>query len=665
MFWRGSAGGLGYNTLIVLGPILTGMAFDTVMALEQSGLNQASLGRLYRILALLVLSTAVFQGLRAVKRWDFRNMSNRIGNDLRADLLAVSSEWPMATFDREKIGDLMSRAVSDVNVVTDTIMSTVTEFYDTFILMVSYFVVCLFYDWRMTLIASLPVPLTAGLAQFMGRFVFRRSTVARAAASSVNNHLRNTLNAVRVLRLFGREPAERQRFAALCQDQLRANLNVTVLQSGLSPIYAGLSSLGVLLVIAMGGRRVLSGTWTVGSFVAYQTMFLAMTSRTLMAANVLNRLHAGRAAWARIVAKLTQAPPDEDGEHFAVPEWRKGSAAVAASTAAGAAAAARALTGGLQATIVPRTQGVSHAAGALATAPDAVYAATGTYDRAARPGVELAVENLSFTFPGDEREALHEVSFNVPPGSLVAVTGSVGSGKSALATVLTGLYPYRGSILLTRSTAPEAGGELSALLPAERQRTISYLGQDPFLFSASIRENIAFGDDLDGGGDAAGCRGSVAGGGGDAGREGRLEEVARISALSDDLELFPQAYDTLVGEWGVRVSGGQRQRIALARALYRGTPIIILDDPFSAVDVGTEERMMTRLRELAGTATIFLFSHRLASFPRADLVLMMAAGRVLEQGAHDELVARRGVYARVFEAQEWVRREQGGERVAG
>ena len=289
-----------------------------------------------------------------------------------------------------------------------------------------------------------------------------------------------------------------------------------------------------------------------------------------------------------------------------------------------------------------------------------------------RLGVNLAVESLSFTFPGDEREALHEVSFTVPAGSLVAVTGSVGSGKSALATVLTGLYPYNGSILLSGSHGHAAPLELSALSPSERQHTVSYLGQDPFLFSASIRENIAFGDEPNGGdghgggdGDGDGDSDGDGDGGSGAVHEGRLEEVARISALADDLELFPRAYDTLVGEWGVRVSGGQRQRIALARALYRGTPIIILDDPFSAVDVGTEERMMTRLRELAGTATIFLFSHRLASFPRAELVLMMAAGRVLEQGAHDDLIARRGVYARVFEAQEWVRREQGGERVAG
>ena len=575
---RGSIGGIGYNTLIVLGPIFLGRALDAVLALEKSGFSAGSYRVLYLNLGWLVASTVAFQGFRVLKRWDFRNMSTRIGNDLRSDLMRSSMSWSMPEFDKEKVGDLMSRAVGDVGQVSQTVMTTVTEIYDTLLLIVSYFVACLYYQPALTLTASIPQAVTILLAGRTGSLIFRFSSEARQAASRVNSHLREQLQAERVLRVFGREQEERERLGRLCRRQLIANLRLSMLQGGLMPFYAALSSVGIVLVISSGGARVASGQWTVGTFTAYLTLFSAMTARTMMAARVLNGLHAGRANWTRVSAKLVQARTQVLGEKSEVP---------------------------------------------VGVAPG---------------GLDLRVRDLHFSFSGSSTDALAGISFEARPGSLVAVTGPIGSGKSALATVLTGLYPYQGSVLF-------GGRELRDISPIERERTVSLLDQNAFLFSATIRENVVFFEEAD---------------------DERLMETLRLSGLKEDLSVFPDGVDTIIGEQGTRVSGGQRQRIALARALYRGSPLVILDDPFSAVDIATEQRMVQRIREAAGDSTLLLFSHRLSSFPQADKVIVLSEGRVLEAGTHAELVLNEGLYARIFRAQEWLSAygEDGGEEVA-
>jgi ABC-type multidrug transport system fused ATPase/permease subunit len=212
-------------------------------------------------------------------------------------------------------------------------------------------------------------------------------------------------------------------------------------------------------------------------------------------------------------------------------------------------------------------------------------------------------------------------------GSLVGVTGAVGSGKSALACVFTGLYPYSGSVKV-------AGAELAELSSYAREELISYAAQDAFLFSTTIAENVAFGEaspDLE-----------------------RVQQSLYLAALTEDLQLFPQGTNTVVGERGVRASGGQRQRIALARALYPNHPILVLDDPFSAVDIGTERRMIERLKQQMGTHTIFIFSHRLGAFADADYVLVLDHGRLAQQGTHQQLLAQDGIYQRIYQAQVWM-----------
>ncbi len=249
--------------------------------------------------------------------------------------------------------------------------------------------------------------------------------------------------------------------------------------------------------------------------------------------------------------------------------------------------------------------------------------------RAAPLRGQIEIRNLVFTYPGSDRPVLDRVSLRIEEGQTAAFVGATGSGKSTLITLLPRLHePPPGAVFLD-------GVDVREIPLARLRGTIGFVPQEPFLFSDTIAENIAYGIELPEG----------------EGRDQRIRTAAAVSRLDKDVETFPNGYATVVGERGITLSGGQKQRTALARALTVDPRVLILDDSLSAVDTYTEEEILSRLRTIMRERTSIIVSHRVSTVRDADQIFVLDAGRIVERGRHDDLVARGGLYADMYRKQ--------------
>jgi len=237
----------------------------------------------------------------------------------------------------------------------------------------------------------------------------------------------------------------------------------------------------------------------------------------------------------------------------------------------------------------------------------------------------ISLQDVSFRYAPDEPLILSSISLEIPAGSTVALVGTSGAGKSTVINLMLRFWdPEAGRILL-------GGSDLRRYPMMQLRRLFSVVSQDVFLFSDSIRENIRLGWP-----EAS---------------DAEVEEVAIRARIHDFITTLPQGYDTLVGERGVRLSGGERQRIAIARALLKGAPILVLDEATSSLDAENERAIKEALMERREGRTTIMIAHRLSTVVDADWIFVINGGRVVEQGRHEDLIARKGRYARLVEAQ--------------
>ena len=241
-------------------------------------------------------------------------------------------------------------------------------------------------------------------------------------------------------------------------------------------------------------------------------------------------------------------------------------------------------------------------------------------------GIAFEVRDLRYAYPGHEAPSLDGLSMSIGPGDFIGITGTIGSGKSTLMNVLTGLLrPPRGTVFV-------GGTDIRDIEPAALFSKISIVSQSPFLFSRTLAQNIAMGHD--------------------GGTDAEVAEAAELAGLSGDVAAFPEGYKQMIGERGITLSGGQKQRTAIARALMKESAVVILDDSLSSVDARTESTIIDNLRRLKGRRTVIVVSHRISPLKGADRIYVLHEGKVAEQGTHAELVSKNGLYERLVRYQQ-------------
>lgn len=519
-----------------------------------------------RFYAIALLLLAAVGGIfRFLMRRIIVGASRDIEYDLRNDFFACLQRLELAYFQHHRTGDLMSRATNDLNAVRMMIGPAVMYTSTTALTFVVGISLMLSIDRRLTLLALIPLPLVSVVVRYFGAAIHRRFEGIQSQLSDISAITQENLSGVRVIRAYGQERFEIERFRQANDEYVRRNKGLIRLMGLYNPSMGLLMGIGSLIVLWLGSRDVVAGRMTVGELVAFNTYLMMLAWPMIAFGWVTNLLQRGAASWKRMLEVLDAAPAITD---------------------------------------VHTTDEITDVT-----------------------QIHGDIEFRHLTFAHDDRVVLDDVSFVVPAGTTTAIVGATGSGKSTVLGLLPRLYePPPGTVFLD-------GVDVRHISLAVLRGAIGFVPQEPFLFSASIAENVSFGARAE------------------QGRRERIEEAARVARLDKDIAGFPKGYDTVVGERGITLSGGQKQRTAIARALVTDPRILILDDALSAVDTYTEEEILSRLRGVMRERTSLIVSHRVSTVRGADQILVLHEGRIAERGSHDDLVARNGLYADLYRRQ--------------
>jgi len=283
------------------------------------------------------------------------------------------------------------------------------------------------------------------------------------------------------------------------------------------------------------------------------------------------------------------------------------------------------------------TAALSRIAEVLDTPASPRYQSGASRNGAAPVAGAIEFRNLTFAYDGGDAPILKQLSLKLPAGTMCGIVGETGSGKSTLVSLLLRLYePGDQEVFID-------GGDIKQMARHRLEDAIGLVAQEIFLFSGSVRENILLSSEN--------------------GAANRVEEAARIAQLLPTIQTFNAGFDTVIGERGVRLSGGQKQRIALARAIIKNPPILVLDDAFSSVDVETEEEILRELKQFMRGRTTLLISHRISTVRTAGMIVYLRGGEIIEQGTHDELLGQRGAYYELYLRQSLERQVESMARV--
>jgi ATP-binding cassette subfamily B protein len=508
----------------------------------------------------IVIAAVGRVGLSVARRLVAGQVSLGVEVDLRNGLYGQLQRLELAFFDRQQTGQLMSRATVDLQSVRFFLGYGLIFIAQSLLTIVLAAVMMFVLQPDLAALSLAPVPFVVLIAWRYGRRSRPALQEAQQRIAELTADAEENISGVRVIKAFAQEERQLFRFRHSVGRVFDQQMRATRIQARYTPMIGFLPNLGLAVILLVGGRQVMDGSLNLGDFTAFYGYLLLLISPMRTLGYMLSAAQRATASGARIFQILDRAP--------------------SMTTPAGAPA-------------LPEGRG------------------------------EVSFQGVGLTFAGARHPALHDVDLEIEPGETVALVGAMGSGKTALVSLLPRLYDAtEGAVLVD-------GADVRDVDPASLRRQIAVVTDDPFLFSATVHENIAYGRPE--------------------ATRAEVEEAAQAAQAESFIHALPDGYDTLIGERGLTLSGGQRQRIAIARAIAADPRILILDDATSSVDASTEQEIKLALREVMAGRTTFIVAHRLSTIALADEIIVLEDGTVAARGDHDELLETSGLYREIVE----------------
>lgn len=501
---------------------------------ERKTLNDMMLVSICYVLIVLLVQIS-----RYFKRFYVRRFANNTNRRMK-QVLYKSLVWKSkAELEKESIGSMITKAISDVEDCVEGMRKFTTEIFDTGVAMIGYLGMMLYYDWRLACICMIFPPVSYVLAEKMKVLVQRRGAEYKESASRLSAATMDRVGNSLIYRVYGCEQKRDQAYEESLMDYEKAAVHSQILGSALQPLYHVISMVSAVFILFLGGKNVSNHIWDIGIFTAYLSSYGKLAVRASKSAKLFNAVHKAQVSWKRIYPFMKN-----------------------------------------HAAIIP-------------SSPNNCKT--------------LRVENLGV------EAVFRGLSFLAEPGQMIGITGSVASGKTVLGKTFLQEEAYTGKIFSGEEEYQARGN-------------VSYLGHSLELFSDTIENNILLGD------------------------EGDAWKYLQAVDLDKEVAEMPDGIHTRIGTNGLLLSGGQKQRLALARTLAHPRAIMVLDDPFSALDQNTEMKIFHNLRKYTKDSIVLIISHRLYIFPELEQVIWIENG-VAQAKNHNAWMESSSIYRELYELQ--------------